>query len=213
MLYMTPPKKANTEKIWLQKKCSYGLSDVVHHWYLKVVGELKTLDATQLSLDQAVFIWHNSNGNSFGIMAVPVDNLIYGGIPTILNTVISQLRCKFKICLEESEGMKYLGIYIKQNSCGISLSTDAYCSNLKEIHDIGIAKNWTLNDQETKQLLCLSGQLNWIVTLPQPYDNCIVDNSISKAAPQTMIQSNKAVRKARTHEVSLNYPSHFNRLH
>ena len=27
---------------------------------------------------------------------------------------------------------------------------------------------------------------------------------------QTIIQANKAGRKARTHEVSLNYPSHFN---
>ena len=55
-IYMTPPKEANTEKIWLLKKCTYGLSDAGRHWYLKVVGELKTLGATQLSLDQAVFI-------------------------------------------------------------------------------------------------------------------------------------------------------------
>ena len=78
-LYMTPPKEANTEKIWLLKKCTYGLSDAGRHWYLKVVGELKTLGATQLSLDQAVFIWHNSNGNSCGIMAVHVDDFIIGG--------------------------------------------------------------------------------------------------------------------------------------
>ena len=35
-LYMTPPKEENTEKIWLLKKCTYGLSDVSRHWYLKV---------------------------------------------------------------------------------------------------------------------------------------------------------------------------------
>ena len=39
-LYMTPPKKANTEKIWLLKKCTYGLTDTSRHWYVKVVGEL-----------------------------------------------------------------------------------------------------------------------------------------------------------------------------
>ena len=42
------------------------------------------------------------------------------------------------------------------------------------------------------------------------YDNCIVGNSISKATTQTIIQANKTVRKPRLHEVSLNYPSHFN---
>ena len=66
-------------------------------------------------------------------MAVHVDDFIYGGTPTFINTVIAQLRSIFKIGLEESEGMKYLGISIKQNLRGISLSTDAYCSSLKEI--------------------------------------------------------------------------------
>ena len=170
---MTLPKEANTEKIWLLKKCTYGLSDAGRHCYLKVVGELKALGATQLSLDQAVFIWHNSNGNSCGIRAVHVDDFIYGGTPTFINKVIAQLRSIFKISLEESEGMKYLGISIKRNSHGISLSTDAYCSSLKI---------QTLNDQETRQLWCLSGQLNWIVTQSRPdvaYDNCIVGNCIS----------------------------------
>ena len=79
--------------------------------------------------------------------------------------------------------MKYLGISIKQNSRGSLLSTDAYYS-IKEIHDIGMDKNQTLNDQETRQLWCLSCQLNWIVTQSRPdvaYDNCIVGNIISKA--------------------------------
>ena len=58
-LYMTPPK----EKILLLKKCTYGLSDAGLHWYLKVVGKPKTLGTTQLSIDQVVFIWQNSNGN------------------------------------------------------------------------------------------------------------------------------------------------------
>ena len=99
--------------------------------------------------------------------------------------------------------MKYLGISIKQNSRGIAQSTDAYCSSLKEIHDIGIDKNQTLNGQETRQMWFLSGQLNWIVTQSRPdvaYENCIVGNSISKATTRTIIQANKAVRKARTHE-------------
>ena len=90
-LYMTPPKEANTEKIRLLRKCTYGLSDAIHHWYLKVVVKLKTRGATQLSLDQAVFIWCNSNRNLCGIMAVHVDDFIYGGTLTFLNTVISIL--------------------------------------------------------------------------------------------------------------------------
>ena len=82
-------------------------------------------------------------------MAVHVDNFIYGGTHAFINTVISQLRTIFKIGSGGSEGIKYVGISIKQNSRGISLSTDAYCSSLTEIYDIGIDKNRTLKNQDS----------------------------------------------------------------
>ena len=48
---------------------------------------------------------------------------------------------------------------------------------------------------------------DWVETLPSHVLLVIVS---VKPTTQTIFQANTAVRKARTHEVTLNYPSHFN---
>ena len=74
-------------------------------------------------------------------------------------------------------------------------------------------KGRSLDQQETKSLRHLSGQLNWIVTQTHPdivYKNCIIGNSISTATVREIHLANKTVRKVKTHNVSLNFPSNFN---
>ena len=151
-LYMVPPKIADTKNLWKLKKCAYGLSDAVRHWHLKVVEELKDLSASKLKLDLAVFTWHDSYGVCCGIMATHVDDFVYGGMADFINSVIPQLRSTFQISSEESNGMKYVGIPIRQNARGISLSTDAYCISLREISDLGPDKHRPLSEQEVKRL-------------------------------------------------------------
>ena len=117
-------------------------------------------------------------------MAIHVDDFIYGGTSSFINNTVSHLRTVFKVGLEESRGMKYLGISISQHATGIQLSTDAYCSSLNEILDVGTDKDRRLNEAETRTLRHVSGQLNWVTTQTRPdvaYDNCIVGNSITKA--------------------------------
>ena len=89
----------------------------------------------------AVFAWHDPNGVCCGIMATHVDDFVYGGTADFINSVIPQLRSTFQISSEESSGMKYVGISIKQSARGISLSTDAYCLSLREISDLGPDKH------------------------------------------------------------------------
>ena len=211
-LYMSAPKEAATQKLWRLRKCTYGLSDAGRHWYIKVVTELKSLGATQPRLDQALFVWYNTVGDCDGIMAIHVDDFIYGGTSSFINNTVSHLRTLFKVGLEESGGMKYLGISISQHATGIQLSTDAYCSSLNEILDVGTDKDRRLNEAETRTLRHVSGQLNWVTTQTRPdvaYDNCIVGNSITKATVRDVTIANKAIRKAKARLVSLNYSVDF----
>ena len=109
--------------------------------------------------------------------------------------------------------MKYLGTVINQNTQEIKITTDPYSDSLKEIHDTGSMKGRNLDQQETKSLRHLSGQLNWIVTQTRPdiaYENCIIGISISTATVREIHLANKTVRKVKTHSVSLNFPSKFN---
>ena len=211
-VYMMPPKEADTQNLWCLKKCPYRLADAGRRWYIKVEEELIALGAHQPKLDQAMFAWHDDN-KCIGLMAIHVDDFIYGGTDAFLKTIIPRLKSIFKIGLEESSMMKYLGTVINQNTQGIKITTDPYSDSLKEIHDTGSMKGRNLDQQETKSLRHLSGQLNWIVTQTRPdiaYENCIIGNSISTATVREIHLANKTVRKVKTHNVSLNFPSKFN---
>ena len=204
-LYMVPPKEADTKNLWKLKKCVYGLSDAGCHWHLKVVQELKALGASQLKLDIAVFAWHDPNGVCCGIMATHVDDFVYGGTVELINSVIPQLRSIIQVSSEESDGMKYVCLSIRQNARSISFSTDAYCFSLGEISDLGPDRHRPLSEQEVKLLRHLSGQLNWIATQSRPdiwYENCMVGNCISKAMVRDIAPANKAVRKTKPRKSS-----------
>lgn len=206
-LYLIPPKIAKTKKLWRLLKCPYGISDAGRHWYLKVIKELKTLNMRQLKLDQAVFVWDDPSGALSGVIAIHVDDFIYGGTQSFQDCVISKLRLIFQIGLEESSGMKYLGLMIAQSSSGISISVDSYCQSLAEV-------STDLDQAELrKELRHVSGQLNWVASQCRPdlaYDNCVIGNSVNTAEIKDAKVANKAIRKAKGQEVSLHYPSGLN---
>lgn len=208
-LYIQPPKEAQTNKLWKLLKCPYGISDAGRHWYNRIVTELKKLNGSQLKLDQAVFVWHDSNGMLCGIIGVHVDDFLYGGTHDFEQNVISKLRSIFQVGLEESSGLIYIGLQISQGNHGINLSTDKYTESLKEVcTDLDPTKL-------KKELKHVSGQLNWIATQSRPdiaFDNCIIGNSVSQANVKDIQYANKAIRKLKSQEVSLLFKNNFNFL-
>ena len=207
-LFMVPPRDVSTNVIWKLLKCPYGLADAGRKWYLKLLSVLTSLGAKQSKLDQAIFTWHDLDGDCIRIMAVHVDDIIYGGTEIFLEQVIAQLREKLKVGLEESNGIKYIGLMISQSENGISISTDPYCHSLTEINCLGLNKSLELHDDEKSELRHLSGQLNWITSQSRPdlaYDNCIVANSIRASQVKDVIKANTSVQKAKYHDVSLRY--------
>lgn len=214
-LYMIPPEIAKTDKLWALRKCPYGLADAGRHWYLRIVQELKSLSGKQLQLDQAVFVWHDNDGNLDGLMVIHVDDFLYGGNNTFGQSVIAEFRKIFTIGTEESRGMKYLGLHIQQSlNSTISFSTNIYSNNLSEIDttNIGVDKSKPLSPIEVSQLRQLSGQLNWVATQSRPdcgFDNCCIANSVKNATAQDIITANKAIRRVRGQQVTLTYPNTF----
>ena len=74
------PKGNNNinNKLWKLKKCPYGIADTGRHWYLRVLKEMKSLGGHQAKLDSVLFMWHE-DGNLIGIMAIHVDDFLFGG--------------------------------------------------------------------------------------------------------------------------------------
>ena len=74
-LYVLPPKEANTDKIWLLKKCTYGLVDASRPWYNIVKQVLLSLGFKMLKADQSLFYCQNNNEQE-GIITIHVDDFL-----------------------------------------------------------------------------------------------------------------------------------------
>jgi hypothetical protein len=211
-LYLVPPNDIKGNAIWRLKKCPYGLVDAGRNWYLKLTSILLGLKAQQSTLDQALFFWYNPNGTCIGLMAIHVDDIIYGGDDSFQKHTIQPLRGKLEIGTEESNGMKYIGLDIHQNPNHTSISNNHYTSSLQELKSLGSDKERALSTTEKSQMRQISGQLNWITTQSRPdlsYDNCIVANSIKSACVKDAIKANKTIRKARQNDVHIRYSALF----
>ena len=57
IVYVRPPKEANTSEVWKLQKCVYGLADASRFWYLKLKEKLIKLRALSSTLDKGLLIW------------------------------------------------------------------------------------------------------------------------------------------------------------
>ena len=212
-LYLEPPQEANCPgEIWLLKRCIYGLSDGGRLWYKRVVQEMKNLDAIQLRLDLAVFVWFDKEKNLSGIIVVHVDDFIYGGNKLFHLNVVSQLKNIFIVGSESTAAMKYVGIDIAEKPDAITISTAPYLESLKEIDTSVYGSDRSRELQVKTPLRKVSGQLMWITSqnrIELSYENCMVANSISKGTVQDIFNANKAIRKAKGASSPLFYPRGF----
>ena len=214
-LYIKPPNEAQTDKLWLLKKCPYGLADAGRHWYMRVKEELKKLGGKQMSLDQSVFVWNKENC-IIGIMVIHVDDFIFGGTDIFQDRVITGFREIFKIGREESSNyLKYIGIILNQKPEGIYLSTNTYCQDLTEIDTINMGSDSSrkLHPNEVKLLKQAAGQINWATNQSRPdcsFDNCTVANSTKEATVADINRANKILRKLRGQPVDIFFPTDLN---
>lgn len=213
VLFLQPPKCANTTKIWKLQKTPYGLVDAGRQWYIRIVKEFTDLGARQATCDQAVFIWQDQSvGEPYGIIVAHVDDFMYGGNDQFHREIVPRIRSRFTVGLEESHSLKYLGLNISQSSRAISLSTNSYSTCLKEIDTtvFGVDKGRSLTSEEISVLKSVAGQINWLASQSRPdvaFDSCIIGNSTKNPTVSDIHRTNKALRKVRGQDVSLLYPA------
>lgn len=198
-VYLKPPKHAKTDGVWKLLRCPYGLADASRQWYLRVKEVIVKLGATQSKYDKALFYWLN-DGAVGGVIAVHVDDFIFGGLPLFHENVISNIHTEFQVGSEENLSFKYIGIEVKQSSSSIQLSMPNYTSSLVEFNTSGtFAKNRSekLSKDQALLLKKVSGQLNWLVTQCRPdiaYQNCVIGNSLQSPCVKDLAYANKVIR-------------------
>jgi hypothetical protein len=130
------------DKILKLRKALYGLRQAPRAWNAKLDRELIALGFVKSKMEHAVY--RRSNKDSFLLVGVYVDDLV------ISRPKVSDI-CQFKLELKKKFSMSdlgllsyYLGIEVKQETEGITLSQSAYAKKILES-----AGMWNCNPSAT----------------------------------------------------------------
>ena len=198
--------------VWKLKRTIYGLNDAPRSWYEKIRGGLISLGGTISYYDQALFLWHDCEGQLVGIIACHVDDFALCGNTWFQKQVLQKIMKNFKVGDHQSGTFKHLGLMMNQNRNSVKVSQHKYC---QEIEPIEIKKHRSclrdseLTREEKYDLRSLGGQLLWASTQTRPdlsFLACQLANVGRNPTVKQLHEANKAVRKMKNDKVEIKYP-------
>ena len=155
----------------------------------------------QLKVDAAGFYWYHE-GELSGVFLMHVDDFIWGGTQAFQDNVIAEIRSEFQVGLQSCGVFKYIGLEVKQDKCGITLSQNQYLKSVKTVPvNVSRACNKLEDCNETEQenLRSLVGQIGWLSINTRPDVSCcdVLDMSCVLNHPkvENIIHANKCLRK------------------
>ena len=200
-VFLRPPAEFRTkDKLWKLKKTVYGLADAPRVWFLRLKEELEKLGAKVSSFDKGIFYWHSKSGLE-GIIALFVDDQLWGGTQNFEVQVVNKLRKIFDISYEHDTVFKYVGIELTQHDDGsIYMCQHKYIEAIAPIeleNHRNVLKNEYLVPSEKRQYRGLIGQLNWVSGMSRPdiaFEVCQLSTSLSSPKIKDVLRANKVVR-------------------
>ena len=212
-VYVKPPKEAGQPKgkIWLLKKCLYGLKDASRHWYLKVKEALLKHECKQSLLDPGVF-YFKTNDKLEGIIGLHVDDFLHCGSQLFQDRVIGNVMKLFKVGKNEKIEFTYTGFGIKQSPLGVMLDQSSYVQNL-DIDEMcskrALMKSDDLTPVEQSQLRRICGALNWIVMATRPdlsFDLIELSTKQQNGKVSDLVRARKVLKKIDPAECKVYFP-------
>ena len=203
-VFITPPKEANTNKLWKLKTTVYGLCDAPREWYLSVKKELLATGCVKSRYDDAIFYWHKENTLQ-DILSAHVDDFCWAGTKLFQNIVINHIQNVFTASKEELQTFKYLGLNISQTNHDIFMHQKVYIEEIEVVEiDKPNQKDRKLLPHETQQLRRVAGQLNWVSTQTRPdvaHAASVVSSSIKDATVRDLVTANKFIKFLKCNEL------------
>ena len=169
---LKPPKEAGVEKgkVWLLKKCLYGLCDASRQWYMKVLEVLKENGCWPSAQDNSVFTCQK-DGKVIGILGVHVDDFVFAGEESFLEGPIKSMLKAFTFGKHEMGKFEYTGFEVEQNAGGVTLTQSGFLNKWGELDRsiLGKVRNEEkLDDKQISYLRQLVGKLNWLTRMTRP---------------------------------------------
>ncbi len=198
-------------KLWRLLKCIYGLIDGPRMWYVELKDTLLELGMTLSAFDGSFFFCIQRK-SVCGLIALHVDDLMFGGSEWFLTKVIGSLKRKFRLSTEVEASFVYTGLDVNQTPKGISVSQFGYIHQMSEIIiDAERAKenDAPITEVERKQLRSVGGQLLWVATQSRPdisYGTCVTTNSYSSGTVKDLKMANKTVKYMKNNPLCVKFP-------
>ena len=206
-----PPKEAETIKVWLLKKCVYGLADASRYWYLKVCNEFSKIGILPSKLDQGIFYSH-VNGVLSGIVILFVDDILWAGI-SIFEEKIEAFKSVVQIGSENSNAFTYVGIrLVQKDDMTIVIDQNTYSASLDPIPlDKGRAStpHATVSEAERRAIRGAVGQLNWLANITRPeisFQVSSIGSKIKDATVSDIKEVNKVIGYVKEHPTHITFP-------
>ena len=168
------------------------------------------LSCKRSHLEKAVFRWYYQEQLE-GVILLHVDDFFLTGSSLFNEHVVKEFIKKFRIGKRKSGDFRYLGLKIKKDETGISVSQDLYAEEIEEVSfDVKGRSNTDKLDQDETQLLRgIAGQINWISSQTRPdvgFDSVELSVERKKAFIGTLKRANKMVRKIKMRESEIFFP-------
>ena len=210
IVFLKPPKEAQTNKLWKLNKCVYGLADASRYWYLRVREEILRIGGAINQYDQGIFLFHNDE-ILIGIITCFVDDMIYGGNSQFENLIIEKLKRVFEFGTQNIAAFSYIGINVQQlTDKSIQIDQNNYIDSLKPTEIPKRPTTSPLTEEERTKFRALIGQLNWVSNISRPDINfhvCEASTKIKTAKVEDLIKLNKVVRQIKSQRNYLYFPN------
>ena len=211
-VYLKPPKEAKTNKLWHLNKAVYGLHDANREWFLKISQVLTEQGCKASKFDHGLFRWYYEETLS-GIIALHVDDLLYGGRLEFINEIIQSIKDNLTVGSEDNDAFKYLGVELTQEeSKEIIISQSRYGDTIKPI-ELSIKreneKDSETTVEEKKKLKSKAGKLLWLAGITRPdlsFRVCQISTKITTSTVQDILDVNKVIRDVKAHPSIIRIP-------
>ena len=174
--------------------------------------ELCKLGARPSKLDQGVFYFRSAK-EIVGIIVLFVDDLLWAGKPTFIQT-INQLKMIFHIGSENASVFKYVGINIEQKEDkSIQIHQSSYAESINTIplcKEQSTNPHRQLNENEKHELRSALGQLNWLSNISRPeisFQVSFLSSNISGATINDIKHINKVIKYVKDNKQCIYFPS------
>ena len=171
VIHVLPPKESNSiGKLWLLRKCLYGLKDASKQWYSKIENHLYSLGFKRADDDYGLF-YLVKDGTLQGFIGLHVDDFIHCGNRYFNEVIMTLVLDIFKVGKSEHGNFMYTGFNLQQDENGITLDQNEYVDRVKiptfEAKRM-LESEEDMTDEELTILRQMVGSLNWTVRSTRP---------------------------------------------